>query len=100
SAARARMSDIRRHETVISVHLRDRRTRLLASSVLTGGTLRDLAVAAGMMTALGISPALAQCFSGAGSNLGAAGCQVTSVGGANVTAVGKGITAIGNSATA
>src|SRR5258708_39872399 len=58
------------------------RAQLLASSVLTGGTWRSLAVAAGMMTAFGISPALAQCFSGAGTNLGAAGCQSTAPAGA------------------
>jgi hypothetical protein len=44
-------------------HPLNRRARLLASSMLCGGTLRGLAAAAGMMTALGVSPAFAQCYS-------------------------------------
>src|SRR5260370_40507666 len=65
-----------------------RRAHLLASSVLTGGTLRSLAVAAGMMTALGVSPAFAQCFSGGGSTLttAASPCQATAATGTGSTA--------------
>src|SRR5437660_855838 len=70
------------------------RAHLLASSILTGGTLRSLAVAAGMMTVLGVSPALAQCFSGAGTDLGAAGCQSVAATGLSATAIGQGSTAI------
>src|SRR6266481_4842585 len=45
------------------VYPSDRRALLLASSVLTGGTLRSLAAAAGMITVAGISPAVAECYS-------------------------------------
>ena len=42
-----------------------RRARLMGASAIAGGALRGLAVAAGMVTVFGASPALAQCFSGA-----------------------------------
>lgn len=82
-----------------SLDPRHRRTRLLASSMLCGGTLRGLAVAAGMMTALGVSPAFAQCFSGTTGNLLAAGCNVAAAIGASSTAVGQGAEANGAFAT-
>src|SRR5947207_5480240 len=75
------------------------RARLLAGTVLTGGTLRSLAAAAGMMTVLGVSPALAQCFSGAGGVLNTAACDAAATGTAS-TAVGSGANATGDSATA
>src|SRR5262245_3618814 len=43
------------------------RAGLLGTSALSGTGLRGLAVAAGVVTAFGASPALAQCFSGLGS---------------------------------
>jgi hypothetical protein len=46
-----------------------RRARLLGASALAGGALRGLAIAAGMVTAFGAAPALAQCFSDAGGTL-------------------------------
>ena len=79
---------------------RDRRARLVASSILCGGTLRGLAVAAGMMTVAGISPAFAQCFSGIGGNIAGAGCTVTAATGAFSTAVGSDANATGVAATA
>src|SRR5260370_30644346 len=71
SAVGARMSDSRRQETVIPAsctvrsapRVTDRRVRLLASSALSGGTLRGLALAAGVSiatTALWAVPARAQ----------------------------------------
>src|SRR3954468_8100609 len=76
------------------------RALLLASSMLTGGTLRSLAAAAGMMTALGVSPALAQCFSGAGAVLDTAACEHAAATGGQSTAVGLGANATGVGATA
>jgi hypothetical protein len=89
----------------------DRRARLLASSVLNGGTLRCLAAAAGMMTALGVSPAFAACYSTATGLAGdctaivptgvatAIGFNANATGG-QATAYGKGSTANGDAATA
>src|SRR5437016_14205720 len=77
-----------------------RRSRLLASTVLNGGTLRSIAAAAGMMTAFGASPALAQCFSGTGGNIAGAGCTVTVATGNASTAVGFNANATGTDATA
>src|SRR5882724_8136469 len=71
------------------------RARLLAGTVLTGGTLRSLAAAAGMMTVLGVSPALAQCFSGADGVLDTAACEHAAAIGTNSTAVGLNATATG-----
>src|SRR6266516_7611189 len=76
------------------------RARLLAGTVLTGGTMRSLAAAAGMMTVLGVSPALAQCFSGAGAVLDTAACEHAAATDANSTAVGLGANATGANATA
>jgi hypothetical protein len=42
----------------------NRRARLMGASAIASGGLRSLAAAAGMMTALGASPVLAQCLSG------------------------------------
>src|SRR5262249_56088933 len=42
-----------------------RHARLLGASALAGGVLRGLAIAAGMVTALGASPVFAQCASSA-----------------------------------
>src|SRR5690349_11629067 len=72
---------------------------LLASTMLNGGTLRSLAVAAGMMTAFGVSPALAQCFSGTGGVLDTAACEHTAATGVNSTAVGSAANATGIGAT-
>src|ERR1700737_834013 len=104
------MSDSRRHKTVIPAsctvrsarRVTDRRVRLLACSMLTGGTLRSLAAAAGMMTALGVSPAFAQCFSGGGSQLttAAGACQAAAATGTGSTAVGIQSNATGQDATA
>jgi hypothetical protein len=75
-----------------------RRGRLLASSVLNGGTLRCLAAAAGMMTALGVSPAFAQCYSTA---TGLAGdCTAVVPTGGDATAFGASSNATGTFATA
>src|SRR5262249_27636665 len=78
------------------------RTRLMGASSIAGGALRGLVVAAGMVTVLGASPALAQCFSGGGSGLttGGAGCDAVVPAGANATAVGQGANATGTNATA
>src|SRR5260370_27191684 len=65
------MSDSRRHKTVIPAsgtvrsapRVTDRRSRLLSSSALSGGTLRGLALAAGVSiaaTVLWAAPARAQ----------------------------------------
>ena len=73
------------------------RAHLLASSMLSGGTLRSVAAAAGMMTALGVSPAFAQCFSTA---TGLAGnCAAALITGLNATAIGFNSTATGIVAT-
>ena len=77
----------------------DRRGRLLASSMLCGGTLRGLAAAAGMMTALGISPAFASCYSTA-TALGGDCTAVVPVGGSANTAYGNNANAAGSFATA
>src|SRR6266704_335236 len=85
---------------------RHRRARLLATSILTGGALRSLAAAAGMMTALGVSPAFAQCFSGVAGTLATFNCNATATGmfsianGTNATATGGFSNAIGTNATA
>src|SRR5262245_36831277 len=42
-----------------------RRARFMGASAIAGGALRGLAIAAGIVTVSGASPALAQCFSGA-----------------------------------
>src|ERR1700693_1313710 len=74
------------------------RAHLLASSMLSGGTLRSLAAAAGMMTALGVSPAFAQCSSTA---TGLAGnCAAALITGLDATAIGFNSTATGIVATA
>src|SRR5258708_13007267 len=57
------------------------RAGLLGTSALSGAGLRGLAVAAGLATASGASPALAQCFSGVGGNLLLAPCQPAATGG-------------------
>src|SRR3954467_13193014 len=80
--------------------LANRQKALLASTLLSGGTLRSLAAAAGMMTALGVSPAFAQCFSGTAGTLTTAACDVTAATGASSTAVGSGANATGIDATA
>src|SRR5258708_2688396 len=74
------------------------RARLLTSSMLTGGTLRSLAVAAGMMTAFGISPAIAQCYSTA-TDLGG-NCTANVPTGTASTAIGAGAKSTGTNATA
>jgi hypothetical protein len=59
--------------------LLSRRARFMGASAIAGGVLRSLAVAAGMVTVFGSSPASAQCFSGAvppGTLLGLE-CQIT-----------------------
>jgi hypothetical protein len=76
------------------------RAQSLASCILDGGTVRSLAAAAGMMTALGVSPAFAQCFSGTAGTLASASCDVTAATGPNSTAIGLGANATGFSATA
>ena len=45
-----------------------RRARLLAASAISGGTLRNLAVAAGVAATLGAAPAFAGCNSGSVPN--------------------------------
>ena len=70
----------------------------LASSVLNGGTLRSLAVAAGMMTVCGISPAFAQCYSTAAGLAG--DCTAIVPTGASATAIGFNASANGFAATA
>ena len=65
----------------------------MGESALTGGALRGLAIAAGMVTVFGGAPAFAQCLStAAGFNGGCAAATATGVGS---TAVGSGATAIG-----
>ena len=44
------------------------RARLMGASALAGGALRGLAIAAGIVTVFGASPASAQCASGATGN--------------------------------
>jgi Legionella pneumophila major outer membrane protein precursor len=92
------MSDSRRHTTVIPASCtirsapRDRRARLLASSAISGGTLRGLALAAGVSiaaTALWAVPARAQQALNGGTATGP-----------NAYASGTGATATGNAATA
>lgn len=75
------------------------RVRLLASSMPCGGSFRSLAVAAAMVTALGISPAFAQCLSTATGFTGGAACAAT-LAGASSLAVGGGANASSNFATA
>src|SRR5437588_9079455 len=75
------------------------RAGLLASSALAGGTLRGLALATGVVAAVGVSPALAQCFSGTGGVLNTAACEHAAATGANSTAVGLNANATGTSAT-
>src|SRR4051794_26000553 len=75
------------------------RALLLASSMLTGGALRSLAAAAGTMTVLGVSPALAHVFPGPVPK-SAPACDVTAATGSNSTAVGLAANATGISATA
>jgi hypothetical protein len=100
SAAGACMSDSRRHKTVIPAsctvrsapRVTDRRARLLASSALSGGTLRGLALAVGVSiaaTALWAVPARPQ----QSLNLGTAT-------GTHSYASGNGATATENFATA
>lgn len=60
---------------------------------------RTIAVAAGMMTALGVSAALAQCFSGPAGTLGTSACDVAASGVA-ATAAGFIAKATGTGATA
>src|SRR5262245_32067206 len=62
-----------------------RRGRLMAGSALAGGALRYLAVAAGMATVLGASPALAQfgCQSAANDLSAGGNCTATAATGAN-----------------
>jgi len=50
-------------DEVVSTPL-SRRARLMGASALAGGALRGLAIAAGIVTAFGASPAFAQCASG------------------------------------
>src|SRR5262245_44441692 len=77
-----------------------RRARLMGASAIAGGTLRGLAIAAGMVTVFGAAPAMAQCFSGVGGNLLLGGCQSTAATGINSTAVGFMANATGGNATA
>src|SRR5450756_1287353 len=75
------------------------RARLLASSMLRGGALRSLAAAAGLMTALGVSPAFAQCYS-TGTSL-AGDCVVgVAPGGLNATVMGFFAAGTGQNSTA
>jgi hypothetical protein len=75
-----------------------RRARLMGASAIAGGTLRGLAVAAGMVTVFGGAPALAQCAS---TDTGFTGtCAATAATGANATAVGRAANAAGVFATA
>src|SRR6266508_6791467 len=76
-----------------------RRARLLGASALAGGALRGLAIAAGMVTALGATPALAQCFSGTPGVIDGAPCAATPAVDPNATAVGFQATAQGINAT-
>ena len=77
-----------------------RRARLMGASALAGGTLLGLAIAAGVATVFGASPAAAQCFSGTGGNLLMAACDVTAASGLASTAVGSNANATGTTATA
>src|SRR5262249_59604661 len=65
-----------------------RRARLLGASALAGGAIRGLAIAAGMATGVGASPALAPCFSGAAGGLDTAACEHTAAAGGSLTAGG------------
>src|SRR5262249_7840097 len=77
-----------------------RHARLLGASALAGGVLRGLAIAAGMVTALGASPVFAQCASSATDLNGAGSCAATAATGTFSTAVGFNANATGVSATA
>src|SRR5262245_16656517 len=75
-----------------------RRARLMGASALAGGALHGLAIAAGIVTVFGASPAFAQCYS---TMTGLAGdCTAVVPTGANATAIGKNANATGTTATA
>ena len=73
------------------------RARLMGASALTGGAVRGFAIAAGMVTAFGATPALADCASDTPSFTGS--CTAAAAIGVNSTAVGAGARADGIIAT-
>ena len=94
---RSRIHDIALANEPIGIPI-SRRARLMGASAIAGGTLRGLAVAAGMVTVFGGAPALAQCAS---TNTGFTGtCAAAAATGANSTAVGQAANASGVFATA
>ena len=84
--------------------LRQRYLALLAgimgASAIAGGALRGLAIAAGIVTVFGATPAAAQCFSGTGGTLLMPACNITAATGVASTAVGLSANATGTNATA
>ena len=78
---------------------RSRRARLLGASALAGDALRRLAIAAGVVTALGASPAFAQNAI-LDPGLAAGVCLPAAATGTNSTAVGFNANATGTNATA
>src|SRR5262245_22869620 len=74
--------------------------RLMGAIALAGGALRGLAIAAGIVTVFGASPAVAGCQSSATDLSAGTSCAATASTGANSTAVGLNANATGTSATA
>jgi hypothetical protein len=95
---RSRIHDIAVANEPIGIPI-SRRARLMGASAIAGGTLRGLAVAAGMVTVFGGAPALAQCSSNAAGTLSGS-CAAAAATGANSTAIGLNANATGTSATA
>src|SRR5436309_5435862 len=93
---RSRIHDIALANEPIGIPI-SRRARLMGASAIAGGTLRGLAVAAGMVTVFGGAPALAQCAS---TNTGFTGtCAAAAATGGDSTAVGQAANATGTFAT-